>query len=107
MRRTSAGVLLMRFIPTEFRGPRRPLAGFAFASFLLIFACESAAAQGTNDLRSPSDFANIADTTARSKALFNESAKVITSPRCMNCHPAGNHPLQGNDKHVHEPPAER
>jgi hypothetical protein len=56
---------------------------------------------------SPSEFANIADTTARSRALFAESAKVIMSPRCMNCHPAGNRPLQGNDKHLHEPPVAR
>ena len=64
-------------------------------------------AQDRNDLRAPSDFANIADKAARSRALFEESAKVITSPRCMNCHPAGDRPLQGNDKHLHEPPVAR
>jgi hypothetical protein len=25
----------------------------------------------------------------------------------MNCHPAGDHPLQGDDHHVHQPPALR
>src|SRR4051812_7307305 len=76
---------------------------------VVLFASPFAqvAAQSPNELRAPSDFANIPDTAARSKAFFNESAKVITSPRCMNCHPAGNHPLQGDDKHVHEPPVER
>jgi hypothetical protein len=39
--------------------------------------------------------------------LFVEAAKVITSPRCMNCHPAGDQPHQGDDRHVHRPPALR
>jgi hypothetical protein len=29
------------------------------------------------------------------------------SPRCMNCHPAGDRPLQGNDQHLHQPPVAR
>ncbi|TFF35675.1 hypothetical protein [Mucilaginibacter psychrotolerans] len=27
--------------------------------------------------------------------------KVLMSARCMNCHPAGNSPLQGDDSHIH------
>ena len=27
--------------------------------------------------------------------------KVLMSPRCMNCHPAGDVPLQGDDSHIH------
>jgi hypothetical protein len=29
------------------------------------------------------------------------------NPRCMNCHPATDRPLQGNDQHPHSPPAVR
>jgi hypothetical protein len=97
----------MPSIAAEFFGKRCVIVSSALAALLFLFAFAQAAAQSTNNLRAPSDFANIQDTAARSKALFNESARVITSPRCMNCHPAGNHPLQGNDKHVHEPPVER
>jgi mono/diheme cytochrome c family protein len=32
---------------------------------------------------------------------FMQVYKVLMSPRCMNCHPAGNKPLQGDDSHVH------
>ena len=39
--------------------------------------------------------------------LFSEAAKVIMGPRCMNCHPASDRPLQGNDKHPHLPPVVR
>ena len=58
-------------------------------------------------LKSPAAFASIADKDARSVALFNEMGKVIQSPRCINCHPRGDHPLQGDDMHVHSPPVER
>ena len=40
------------------------------------------------DLRPLASFSGIGDQAERSRALFNEIAKVITHPRCMNCHPA-------------------
>jgi hypothetical protein len=40
------------------------------------------------------------DAAASAKA-FLEIDKVFTSPRCQNCHPAGDAPLQGDDSHVH------
>lgn len=36
-----------------------------------------------------------------SVTAFKEVYKVLMSPRCMNCHPAGDIPLQGNDSHLH------
>ena len=62
---------------------------------------------GSGGLRGPDAFASIADQAERSRALFTEAAKVIMNPRCMNCHPAGDHPTQGNDMHAHQPPAYR
>jgi hypothetical protein len=59
------------------------------------------------ELRAPAAFAGITDDAARSRALFGEAAKVIMNARCMNCHPASDRPLQGNDKHPHYPPAAR
>jgi len=32
---------------------------------------------------------------------FMSVYKVLMSPRCMNCHPAGDAPLQGDDNHIH------
>lgn len=55
-------------------------------------------------LRAPSELAGIADREARSIALFVEASRVITSPRCMNCHPADRMPTQGDDRHAHVPP---
>jgi hypothetical protein len=58
-------------------------------------------------LRPVSSLTAIADRSERSRALFGEIAKVVTHPRCMNCHPAGEHPTQGADRHEHMPPAFR
>jgi len=33
---------------------------------------------------------------------FMDVYKVLMSPRCMNCHPAGDVPLQGDDSHLHQ-----
>jgi hypothetical protein len=54
-------------------------------------------------LKAPSDFAGIADPQARSAAIFQEAAKVIQSPRCLNCHPSGRVPTQGENLHTHVP----
>jgi hypothetical protein len=67
----------------------------------------AAAQQQRRELQLPGAFSSISDRGTRSKALFSEAAKVITGPRCMNCHPAGDHPLQGPDHHVHQPAAFR
>jgi hypothetical protein len=58
-------------------------------------------------LKAPAEFQSIANTADRSRAIFLEVAKVITHPRCMNCHPAGDRPLQGDDQHDHVPPVWR
>jgi hypothetical protein len=54
-------------------------------------------------LRSVQAFASIADEQQRSLALFEEAGKVITHARCVNCHPAGDRPAQGDDRHPHMP----
>jgi hypothetical protein len=72
-----------------------------------VVAGNPAQAQNANNLQPPSAFTGIADANARSRALFAEVAKVLTSPRCINCHPAGDRPTQGNDRHPHLPPVFR
>ena len=36
------------------------------------------------------------------RANFMEAFKVFSHPRCVNCHPAGDSPLQGEDSRPHE-----
>lgn len=69
-----------------------------------LVATSVAHAQATPaPLKSPADFAAIADPAERSRALFAEMGKVIESPRCQNCHPVGERPTQGDDMHPHLP----
>jgi cytochrome c5 len=42
-----------------------------------------------------------ASNDAPAEAAFNRAWTVFNSPRCRNCHPAGDAPLQGDDSHVH------
>jgi hypothetical protein len=38
---------------------------------------------------------------AAARAAFLQVYRVLTSPRCQNCHPVGDAPLQGDDSHAH------
>jgi hypothetical protein len=59
--------------------------------------------QIASELRPAATFADIADTQARSIALFEEAAKVVQHPRCMNCHPVGDRPRQTDLRRPHQP----
>jgi hypothetical protein len=56
------------------------------------------------DLKNPDAFNSIQNQDERSIALFLEVSKVITSPRCVNCHPAGRPPAarRGQPSSAHE-----
>lgn len=81
-----------------------PLAWVLVAISAPLAADDAATA---SNLRSPDAFTDIADEQERSVALFEEAGKVIEHPRCVNCHPAGDSPLQGEDGRLHEPPVVR
>lgn len=44
----------------------------------------------------------LADNKKKARAAFNEAFKVFSSARCVNCHPAGDTPLQGNELREHD-----
>ena len=58
-------------------------------------------------LKPVNEFDGFSDDEARSVALFEEVGKVLQHPRCLNCHPVGNQPLQGEDMVLHNPPVHR
>lgn len=67
----------------------------------------AASQTASNTLASPESFASINDTDARSAAMFTELGKVLTHARCVNCHPAGDRPRQGDERRLHQPPVAR
>lgn len=68
----------------------------ALAIGLSVGPAEAAPKAVQRALRTPESFAAIADRSERSKKLFVEAGRVILHPRCVNCHPAGEQPLQGD-----------
>ena len=96
------------------RTKRLRLAGTTIAATLIGAAWQTSGVdaappepRGETELRDAASFADIADERERSTALFSEAAKVLTHARCINCHPAGETPLQGENGQRHEPPVVR
>ncbi|MEY4546800.1 MAG: hypothetical protein RL685_2995 [Pseudomonadota bacterium] len=58
------------------------------------------------ELRAPDAFAAYGDRAERSRALFGEASRVLLHPRCVNCHPSGDVPLQRQGL-LHDPPVLR
>lgn len=79
----------------------------ALVALVIATAATDAVSDQSDSLASPQSFASIADTAARSAAIFTELGKVLTHPRCVNCHPAGDRPRQGDMARLHQPPVER
>src|SRR5882757_5428323 len=73
------------------------------AAAMLVASPASAQQSSGQELKSPAQFMSITNEAERSRAIFDEVGKILTHPRCMNCHPAGDHPLQGADHHEHRP----
>src|SRR5690606_31700062 len=63
---------------------------------ILVSGCNYGGNQVSVDNRLP-----VTTDSAGSVAAFNKVYDVLMSPRCMNCHPAGDIPLQGDDSHIH------
>jgi hypothetical protein len=84
-----------------------PIKILALVAVLTGTPAVNAISDQADSLASPDSFAAIADTTARSAALFAELGKVLTHPRCVNCHPAGDRPRQGEEGRPHQPPVAR
>jgi hypothetical protein len=85
-------------------GFSRVLFGIAMTTAVGSLSPASAAeSDSAATLRPVSSFASISSEQARSVALFGEAGKVIQHPRCVNCHPAGDRPLQTDEGHPHQP----
>jgi hypothetical protein len=81
------------------------LAAGATAATVVVLHASRAQPGGApaTELRPASSFSSIADARERSIALFREAAKVLQHPRCVNCHPRGDRPMQTDRMRPHEP----
>lgn len=93
------------------RGFRRRSILFAAVAACLLLAARVLHANRNASANTAASTANVKASAAEastpkpdasaSQAAFLQVYKVLTSPRCQNCHPAGDAPLQGDDSHVH------
>jgi hypothetical protein len=85
--------------------PGKRVRGFAIAASLglSLWAGHAAGREAAKGLATLQSFDGIADSDARAAAIFTELGKVLTHPRCVNCHPAGDRPRQGDARRLHEP----
>ena len=74
------------------------------ASMLTAYAVDQ---EPSDRLAAPESCSSIGNTNERSAAIFNELGKVLTHARCVNCHPAGDRPRQGDLRRLHQPPVAR
>jgi hypothetical protein len=69
---------------------------------LLLVAAVFAGATTLSSRQEAAAVARTADKDdAGARAAFLDVYKVLMHPRCMNCHPSGDVPLQGDDSHMH------
>ena len=78
---------------SDFRGRNAATVAAVFA--LAAFALATVTAAPRSSTASPKPDA------AASREAFLQVYKVFVSPRCQNCHPSGDAPLQGDDSHPH------
>jgi len=71
--------------------------------FLFFIASIAALFAGNTQFSPSASVGHQADGAQNEKSLqaFRAIASVLTSPRCLNCHVAGDGPLQGDDNHPH------
>ena len=66
-----------------------------------VIAVTTSAFKAKNDFATNNAKFDINKDSVESVEAFMQVYKVLMSPRCMNCHPAGDQPLQGDDSHIH------
>ena len=79
-------------------GPHRGLQ----ATSLALIACGAwGASTALGSARDAVARESVAPRSAEGLAAWQQVYSVLTSPRCINCHTATNHPQQGDDRHRH------
>jgi hypothetical protein len=72
------------------------------AIILLVIVITASAYKSKDNIISVDTKYNSIDAdSVESAQAFLQVYKVLMSPRCMNCHPSGDRPLQGDDSHIH------
>jgi mono/diheme cytochrome c family protein len=95
----------MRFSIFDFRFSLPAAWGLLSGTAILVLTqgcrSESAAPQAASGAPAKTKATPEAQDDAAARAAFLAAYPVFMHPRCMNCHPSGDEPLQGDDSHPH------
>src|SRR5262249_30535708 len=83
------------------RSAHRFVALVAFCLLTGCYACIRFSTAAADDYTVKPAVAEQTTEEAGAIAAFNAAYLVFSHPRCVNCHPSGNAPLQGDDGHPH------
>jgi hypothetical protein len=73
-----------------------------FVGWIAVVACTAACVVCLSSGRGVSqDLARSPSQTADGLAAYDRIASVLQGPRCLNCHPRGDRPTQGDDMRIH------
>src|SRR5262245_4652340 len=84
---------------TDSRRRDRVKPGFTLTLVVVVLSLGVPAHRATGMVQGAG--AALAPDAAASRAAFLEVYKVLMHPRCLNCHPSGDAPLQGDESHPH------
>ena len=96
--------------PANCRQRSRMVTFTGVATCFAFFACSGTMTWQKGIALSPGGGAARAETgeeRAASAAAFLKASRVLFHPRCLNCHPAGDRPLVGDDSRPHPMHVER
>ncbi|MET3500343.1 mono/diheme cytochrome c family protein [Mucilaginibacter sp. SG538B] len=68
---------------------------------MIVLFMSSAVILSFKEEKSTFNYAALPKDSVASVAAFKQVYTVLMSARCMNCHPSGDIPLQGEDNHLH------
>jgi hypothetical protein len=74
---------------------------FVFAFILIALVITTSAFKTEDNTAYKVNYPPVDEDSVASVDAFMQVYKVLMSPRCMNCHPSGDRPLQGDDSHIH------
>ena len=75
--------------------------GIGFFLILLVLGISVGMSEKNFDNENYMTLSSLKKDSVASKEAFKKVYSVLMHPRCMNCHPSGDIPLQGDDSHLH------
>src|SRR6188508_679699 len=92
-------IIIMKKYPARYSTPKMTVTVVAIILSFVTFMSFAIKDESKKNL--PPTNTNFNKDSLESVQAFMKVYDVLMHPRCMNCHPKGDVPLQGDDSHLH------